>query len=172
MLSPEAERRLYALFEGNITEENLGVEGLKDLCALFAQNIEDPVEKLIVARTFLQAIFENSPDAVENFLDIRIAERCDARPQGTDCFGYLFGLDANAEKTLTDLIIGSKISIDPIVDSLALYVNEELTHPIHIGKVTSEKKVLSKWGLNGHVYEHHPLLVPLSYGWSIAYLSR
>ena len=63
MLQPEAELRLSALFEGNITEENVGVEGLKDLYVLFAQNIEDPVEKLIVAPTFFQAIFLNSPEA-------------------------------------------------------------------------------------------------------------
>src|SRR3989344_1259156 len=105
--------RVAEWFQGNFTEENLGVEGLKDLGALFMKGTDDPGEKLKIAKFFLQAISQVNQEALNEFLGIKLLEKCSQRPEGEDCFGYLFGQDADSKAVLVDLISNYVISLAP-----------------------------------------------------------
>ncbi len=174
MAQPESRNSIHDFFNEGITEEMLSVSGLKKLFPLFIKDLDNPVELLKVARTFLQAVFEADPNAIDGFLNVKIVQRCENELQGLDCHGFLFGAgtDEDTERILTNLFRNYSMSSEPVANAFALYINDEITKPLHIGKVTEDKTVISKWGINGHVYEHPPLLVPLSYGWNIAYLHK
>mgnify|MGYP001557966578 FL=1 len=125
-----------------------------------------------ISKFFLQAISQVDQEAVNEFLGIKLLEKCNQRPEGEDCFGYLFGQDSDSKAVLSDLVSNYEISLNPTVGAFALYVDMEVDHPLHLGKVVEGGRVVSKWGALGHVFEHEPLLVPASYGSNIAYLSK
>lgn len=51
--------------------------------------------------------------------------------------------------------------VDPQDGLLAVYFDDNGVR--HIGRLSSESRVVSKWGM-GHLYEHSPLEVPQNYG--------
>ena len=61
-----------------------------------------------------------------------------------------------------------QVSETPIPGAYALYSAFGII-PRHLGRVTGNGMVISKWGTLGNVYEHEPLMVPLQYGDKITY---
>ena len=92
---------------------------------------------------------------------------------GFNCVKYCFGENkpvwinvARIPKILT-LPVGGYLEIkNPQEGDLAVYVSKLIDtwgEFSHVGKVTSEGKILSKW-CYGNVYLHSPELVPTHYG--------
>lgn len=105
--------------------------------------------------------FEVGPDAVLRFDGISLAQRVEERPRGEDCYGYVFG-DESFDDAISRLrATGRRTGIEP--GAIAFYFdNKGLL--AHVGRVTDSGMVISKWGKDGHVYEHKPELVLSLYG--------
>ena len=129
------------------------------------------MEKLNITRTLIQSINEQDSGALDNFLGIKMIDDGKSS-EGLDCFGFLFGKDADAETILTGLFTNYTTSLEPTPGAIVMYMDADLKRALHIGKVTEEKTVISKWGLEGAVFEHLPYMVPAIYGWNIAFFSE
>lgn len=167
MISPESESKLEINLESFFSPENLKVN--------FAQLLKDTtdmVEKVNLTRSFLQLMVFMDPDNIEGLFNIKVVEKNSNRPSSEDCFTYLVGREVNIQEFHDEMFETHQVFKEPIPGALALYFKEDKEEGLkatHIGKVTEDLTVISKWGLTGHVYEHLPQLVPISYGSLIAY---
>lgn len=120
----------------------------------------DESDAVISARLYLQELFNASKfDEIARIPSITLVAPASSRPQGENCFAYL--------ATQTGLSIASIIegrgqrSPGSGGDLAHYHWQGTLTH---VGYVEHNGLVVSKWGSDGHVFEHPPLLVPPSYG--------
>jgi len=170
MTSPDIELIQKELSAIGISAEPFSAQKLKEQFTQLVRETSNPEGKIKLIRGFLQLSIMIDPDSIEGFLGIRIVEKKGDGTNQQDCFTYLFGPDADAQQITDSMVSTHEISQEPVPGSYVLYLNHDL-NPKHIGNVTSKRTVISKWGLNGHVYEHPPILIPLSYGSHIAYFT-
>lgn len=111
----------------------------------------------------LDDVAQFAPDLVDIFPEISIAARCDDRPEGEDCFTFLFGMDSDVPEVMDSIYRYSEHHSDPLPGRVAVYYDFSL-NPTHIGLVTQEDNLVSKWGVLGHVVTHPYILYPASYG--------
>ncbi|MFC3110344.1 hypothetical protein ACFQAT_28945 [Undibacterium arcticum] len=76
--------------------------------------------------------------------------------------------DTGYVRSLIDQGQLTEVGDNPPEGSLAIYFKEDTV--MHIGRVRSPGRVVSKWGI-GNLYEHAPLEVPSSYGNEVRYFS-
>jgi hypothetical protein len=149
----------------------LPIDEFKTTFANILKETQDPLEKINMTRAFLELMVSIDPDSIEGVFNIKVIERnSDIGPQ-EDCFTYLVGKKVDIQKFHDDMFETHTLSRKPIPGAYALYLKNEKEElkATHIGRVTGDLTVISKWGLTGHVYEHLPELVPISYGSKIAY---
>jgi hypothetical protein len=120
----------------------------------------DAREKERIQRLILELSIKINPDLPNGKFGIRILEKNSQRV-GQDCFDYVKG-DQPIDEFYSELIGSSEVSPDPIEGSVVVYYNGVI--PTHVGRVIEGKRVQSKWGYDGHVFEHLPRVVPLKYG--------
>lgn len=174
MQSLENEVALEKSLQNKMVRVGINAEEVKNLLKIALSETGDPLLKLKMARIALQIIPGVDSDALEGMFEIKIVERVDARPEREDCFQYLFGYetdDKEAQRTFDEIVTTYAVTGEPVPGSFALYFDEDMNQT-HIGKVTERKTVISKWGADGHVYEHLPFLVPYSYGPHVIYFSE
>jgi len=122
---------------------------------------------------------EQSCKQITNIEGIRLIEVRDPlkdRMQGFNCFVYLYGIGNSLPFRVIDdlvLITVRKSAIEvptPQAGDIAVYLGKESESETseakeqkHVGRITTNGQVLSKWGY-GHVYEHRIDLVPECYG--------
>jgi hypothetical protein len=157
------------------SEPDMGfsVEDLKVNFAQLLRDTPDLVERVQLAKAFLQLMVSINPDNVEGLFGIKIIERNTGEMQEKDCFTYLVNDGTNIQDFHDQMFATHTFLKEPAPGAYALYLKAESDGLIakHVGRVTDDLTVISKWGLNGHVYEHLPELVPTSYGSHIAYFS-
>ncbi|MCF7799293.1 hypothetical protein K9M74_05305 [Candidatus Woesearchaeota archaeon] len=78
-----------------------------------------------------------------------------------DCVGWCFGKEYSSNSQLMRSFYNSATKTLINDASLVWYVDNET--PVHVGKLVSDKQVLSKWG-RGHLINHPLESVPQSYG--------
>lgn len=165
---PSSENMQF-LSEIGIDPKNFSVDEWKGKLRDVLKSVDDPEKKVFLARSFINFVVAVSPDLIDGVFDIRIAERVENRAEGEDCFGYIHGVNVVDSQAVTDdMTTNCEFSLEPVVGAFALYVDLYL-NPRHIGRVNERGNVVSKWGVTGHVYEHNPYMVPISYGDIIAY---
>lgn len=136
---------------------------------LFALKKKPSDEQLPVIRTAIQALLLLDPNELEGFCGVRIVQRVQERPHHEDCFRYIFGnVNSDRAQEILKEIATSHSQIESIPNAYAVYLDESNVGK-HIGRVTMGGNVISKWGFEGHVYEHKPLYVPLAYGSRVVY---
>ncbi len=150
--------------------ESLTPAQIKERCVALLKTATDPEEILLLQRGVLQFTAYLNPDDVDGLYDIRIVERNEQRPAGEACTDYIIGHGVDAQAFHDDMLANFTETEKPTPGAYALYTQFGLI-PKHIGRVTDNGTVISKWGQGGHVYEHKPLMVPLSYGDTITYYS-
>jgi len=123
-----------------------------------------PERTLHLKRMILQGTAFLDPDKVEGLFGIRVVERKEARPEGEDCFSYTIGHGVDVREFHDHLFANSQESDVPVSGAYAVYFEYFKRVPVHIGRVTKQGTVISRWGPTAHVYEHEPDLAPLSYG--------
>jgi hypothetical protein len=151
-----------------------GLETPEDFKLAFAgvlRNTPDLMEQISLTRSFLGILTVLDPDSIDGFFGIRIVEKNSQRPEDEDCFSYVAGRKVDIQKFHDEMFETHELSFSPVSGAYALYLNEKdcEVEGKHIGRVNNELKVISKWGLYGHVYEHLPEMVPTQYGNKIAY---
>lgn len=107
---------------------------------------------LTTIRAYIDIVFNDSPDFVIGAFGIELIERAGDRPSDENCFQYVFG------KTELGIVIPKLIKIHglPPPRSIALYYDDSNNVICHVGLTTADGKIISKWGLGGHVYKHPP----------------
>lgn len=118
-------------------------------------------------RTVRAEIDHDLNTSVEGVVDVSnivIAECVEDRPKGEDCHAYVFEDPSNGYYEM----LRTHREIDAVSevrqpDDIVLYCDGAAV--LHVGIVCDEQgNVLSKWGPDGHVYRHAPLMVPTEYG--------
>lgn len=122
------------------------------------KGIEYPEDQYTAVRILVDTLFEQYPESVTEISGISLVELSSDRPEGEDCFGYVFGQDPSEE---LDRLISEGVNSSHVAGAIAFYFHEG--HLAHIGVAESDGMVRSKWG-EGHVYKHRPHLVPSVYG--------
>lgn len=105
----------------------------------------------------------------QEYLDGRYGVRLLLRnrefPVYTDCFRYIFGHDDQLLEKVTVTISTGKSTDTPQPFDLAIYGYLTKIRDIqHVGIVTPNLNVISKWGMLGNVFEHPPDHVYYTYG--------
>ncbi|MBI2029957.1 hypothetical protein HYT02_06065 [Candidatus Gottesmanbacteria bacterium] len=116
---------------------------------------------LTTIRTYIDLMFDESPDFVTGAFGIELIERAGDRPNDENCFQSVFG------KTEFGLVFPKLIKIKglpPPPGSIALYYDDSNTTICHVGLTTADGKIISKWGLGGHVFKHPPHHTLSEYG--------
>lgn len=158
----EAEGRLpFPKPDGTI--ELLTIIEMRDRMLSLLGESTNPEEIQDLKRMLLQLTAKFYPDAMEGLFGVHIVETAQERPVGEDCFQYLVGHDTDIQAFHDALFESHVISTQPNPGAYALYLRNGIV-PCHIGKVTEKGRVISKWGPDAGVYEHEPLMTPLSYG--------
>ena len=171
MIGPEGQSKAKILEVRDTDNESLLPDGLKRAFAQLLKEIPGLHEKIELTRYFLQLMLLIDPDSVDGLFDIKIIERNQNRPPSEDCFTYLVGRGVDVQGFHDEMFATHTLSEEPVPGAYALYLRDEanVLKAAHIGRVTDDLTVISKWGLSGHVYKHLPALVPISYGSRIAY---
>lgn len=100
-------------------------------------------------------------DEVLSIPGIKLIQRVDEFLSEIDCQSFLFGKESIDVANLSKLTRSIK-------GALVLYC--DLNGNVkHVGIATRRGTIISKWGVEGHVYEHDPLSVPTSYGYPTYY---
>lgn len=107
---------------------------------------------LTTIRTYIDMVFHDNQDFVIGAFGIELIERAGDRPNDENCFQYVFG------KTEFGIVAPKLIQINgpPPPGSIALYYDDSNTTICHVGVTTADGKIISKWGLGGHVFKHSP----------------
>lgn len=143
---------------------------LKEVIPSLILQAKDPFEQVQLARGYIQACLGLDIDSVEGFMGIKVLERFSSTEASDDCFTYLFGKDADVQQITDDMLATYTMSGEPLCGTYVLYLDRDF-NPRHIGIMTQDGTVVSKWGSYAHVYEHQPLMAPLTYGPNIVYFS-
>lgn len=144
---------------------------IKERCVALLKTATNPEDILLLQRGVLQFTVYFNPDDVDGLYDIRIVEKNEQRPIDEACTDYTIGHEVDAQAFYDDMLANFKKTEKPIPGAYALYTQFGII-PKHIGRVTKRGTVISKWGPGGHIYEHKPLMVPLSYGNTVTYYSN
>lgn len=149
-------------------------ENLKIHFAQLLKETPDLVEKIKLTQAFLQLIAFINPDDVEGVMGIKIVEKNEGDIVGKDCYTYFVRDGTGIQQFHDEMFATHAILKEPVPGTYALYLRDDKKEGLkatHIGKVTDDLTIISKWGINGHVFEHLPEWVPVSYGSHIAYFS-
>ena len=103
------------------------------------------------------------PDAVTQIPGISIVARSEDRPPDEDCFEFAYGEWYYKQYSLRLKNTGKAPGV------LVQYYNPALKTITHTGIVAPNGMVHSKWGPDGHIYEHSPESVPTIYGYVAGY---
>lgn len=107
----------------------------------------------------------DSADAVIGLGGISLVSRVEDRPKGEECFRYLFGMSFTPDVSERLFTTHRSLAIGEFRrgGDLVLYSNDETI--THVGRVAPDGvSVISKWGYDGHVYQHPLFMVPKTYG--------
>lgn len=140
---------------------------IRQRCFNELENATDPDDILLLKRGILQLTAYLNPDDIEGLFGIGIVARNEGELEGAACTDYTIGKGIDVEAFHDNMFKNYKAGIVPTTGAYALYSFLGILK--HIGRVTDRGTVISKWGPNGHVYEHDPKMVPLQYGDSITY---
>lgn len=122
------------------------------------------VSSIQIARAEIDHGLDTSVEGVVDVSNVRIAQCVEDRPKGEDCHAYVFKnpSDGYYEMLRTHREIDALREVRQ-PDDIVLYCDGAAV--LHVGIVCDEQgNVLSKWGPDGHVYRHAPLMVPTEYG--------
>ena len=135
---------------------------------------KDPSVRHKLRSELTQKLEEGGRDLSE--YGITISERKEERPEGEDCFRYLFGVHGvNFREILQTYFLPSdKPVYNGVVEyqKLVKYRGRNSVYSFkttHLGIITNEGRVVSKWGPLGDVYEHEIDLIPTFYGSRVAF---
>jgi hypothetical protein len=120
------------------------------------------------ARKEIRDKFEDDPCSLDGVFGISIFEDISTRSPDEDCHRYIFGQvdleEAYKELFLTHSEVNVRNGKYEVGDKI-IYYDSEGKGAIHIGRIAGNgKDVVSKWGFDGHVYQHSLLMVPECFG--------
>lgn len=153
------------------TTEYLTPLEMRDRLTSLLEQSSNPEEILDLKRMILQITAKFDPNTMEGLFGIHVIEQVQDRPEGEGCFEYLVGHDVDIQTFHDNLFDTHDMSRQPSPGAYALYLRNGIV-PCHIGRVTDSGTVVSKWGPDAGVYEHEPLLAPLSYGTAIFFTPK
>ena len=122
--------------------------------------------ELFDIRKALNALPEKIPNLPVGVKGVYLVERAENRPQREDCTMFTFQQHENPFKA-SGIVERTHPRSGFIANAYAYYLDENDGF-MHIGRVTSDGFIISKWG-RGHVYKHLPYLTPYHYGNKIVF---
>ena len=127
----------------------------------FLSKISDPSALLGVMRRYVNWSLAMHQEGIAKEGWVKLVKRAEERPAGEDCWRYCFP-GQNPVKVVNMVTESFEAVATPKEGDYLLYFREDV--PAHIGLFVDSERVVSKWGKEGSVFEHLPLIVPFQYG--------
>jgi len=83
---------------------------------------------------------------------------------GESCYETAFPPSIYPRDILTKVISSWEIRNSPKIGDVAIYFNTRSRSTVHLGRITENGRIRSRWGLGGMLCEHSPLDIPIYCG--------